>query len=103
MSDPPFTVKALFDYTSEHEDDLRFSNRPGDYWLPQWRMRTGTMGEYTDEAGSRSKRNLPAQFCRAVRAYSSAKAKSSCKGEEGGRSGSPASTTCGRDPSCERG
>ncbi|GAM36957.1 hypothetical protein TCE0_022f06466 [Talaromyces pinophilus] len=61
MSDPPFTVKALFDYTSEHEDDLRFSIgqvitvtavEDADWYY----------GEYTDEAGSKQEGIFPRNF-----------------------------------------
>ena len=50
MSDPPFTVRALFEYTSDHEDDLTFSigqiitvtEVEDEEWY---------FGNYTDESG----------------------------------------------------
>ena len=52
MSDPPFTVRALFEYTSDHEDDLTFSigqiitvtEVEDEEWY---------FGNYTDESGSK--------------------------------------------------
>ncbi|EEA20942.1 assembly of actin patch protein [Talaromyces marneffei ATCC 18224] len=61
MSGPPFTVKALFDYTSEHEDDLHFSIgqvitvtavEDADWYY----------GEYNDDAGSKQEGIFPRNF-----------------------------------------
>lgn len=61
MSSPPFTVKAVFEYTSEHEDDLTF---------PIGQILTVTAveddewyyGEYADDAGSKIEGIFPKNF-----------------------------------------
>ncbi|KAH7121278.1 hypothetical protein B0J11DRAFT_582024 [Dendryphion nanum] len=58
---PHFKVKAVFDYSSPHEDDLNFSvgqiitviEEEGDDWY---------VGEYTDEVGSRKEGLFPKNF-----------------------------------------
>ncbi|CRG86761.1 hypothetical protein PISL3812_03772 [Talaromyces islandicus] len=61
MSDPPFTVKALFDYTSEHDDDLNFhisqvitvtAEEDADWYY----------GEYVDDSGSKKEGIFPRNF-----------------------------------------
>ncbi|KAH8691191.1 hypothetical protein BGW36DRAFT_431750 [Talaromyces proteolyticus] len=61
MSGPPFTVKALFDYTSEHEDDLNFqignvitvtAEEDADWYY----------GEYVDDSGKRKEGIFPRNF-----------------------------------------
>ncbi|OKL57154.1 hypothetical protein UA08_07638 [Talaromyces atroroseus] len=61
MSDPPFTVKALFEYTSEHEDDLHFqlgqvitvtAEEDADWYY----------GEYIDDSGSKQEGIFPRNF-----------------------------------------
>ena len=50
MSSPPFTVKAVFEYASDHDDDLNFA-------IGQIVTVTAVedeewyFGEYTDESG----------------------------------------------------
>ncbi|OAX84191.1 hypothetical protein ACJ72_01442 [Emergomyces africanus] len=61
MSGVPFTVKAVFEYTSEHEDDLNFSvdqiikvtAEEDDDWY---------FGEYVDDAGSKKEGIFPRNF-----------------------------------------
>ncbi|OJD16089.1 hypothetical protein AJ78_03722 [Emergomyces pasteurianus Ep9510] len=61
MSGVPFTVKAVFEYTSEHEDDLNFSvdqiikvtAEEDDDWY---------FGEYVDESGSKKEGIFPRNF-----------------------------------------
>ncbi|KAI9371331.1 hypothetical protein BJX61DRAFT_31916 [Aspergillus egyptiacus] len=61
MSSPPFTVKAVFEYTSEHEDDLNFAigqiitvtEVEDDEWY---------FGEYTDESGTKLEGIFPKNF-----------------------------------------
>ncbi|EED20512.1 SH3 domain protein [Talaromyces stipitatus ATCC 10500] len=61
MSDPPFTVKALFEYTSEHEDDLHFS-------IGQVITVTAVedadwfFGEYVDDSGLKQEGIFPRNF-----------------------------------------
>ncbi|OJJ58618.1 hypothetical protein ASPSYDRAFT_57885 [Aspergillus sydowii CBS 593.65] len=61
MSSPPFTVKAVFEYTSDHEDDLKFAIGQiitvtaveDDEWY---------FGEYPDESGSKVEGIFPKNF-----------------------------------------
>ncbi|EQL35453.1 hypothetical protein BDFG_02937 [Blastomyces dermatitidis ATCC 26199] len=61
MSGVPFTVRAVFEYTSEHEDDLNFSvdqiikvtAEEDDDWY---------FGEYVDESGSKKEGIFPRNF-----------------------------------------
>ncbi|KKZ57814.1 hypothetical protein EMCG_05565 [[Emmonsia] crescens] len=61
MSGVPFTVKAVFEYTSEHDDDLNFSldqiikvtAEEDDDWY---------FGEYVDESGSKQEGIFPRNF-----------------------------------------
>ncbi|KAL4927621.1 SH3 domain protein [Aspergillus undulatus] len=61
MSSPPFTVKALFEYASDHEDDLNFAIGQiitvtaveDDEWY---------FGEYSDESGSKVEGIFPKNF-----------------------------------------
>ncbi|KAJ9375804.1 hypothetical protein DTO063F5_9164 [Paecilomyces variotii] len=61
MSSPPFTVKAVFEYASDHADDLTFSigqiitvkEQEDDDWY---------FGEYTDSSGSRKEGLFPKNF-----------------------------------------
>ncbi|KAK2747841.1 hypothetical protein FQN55_004717 [Onygenales sp. PD_40] len=61
MSGTPFTVKALYEYTSEHDDDLNFpidqiikvtAEEDEDWYL----------GEYMDESGSKKEGIFPRNF-----------------------------------------
>lgn len=61
MSGPPFTVKAIFDYTSDHDDDLNFAigqiitvteEEDADWYY----------GEYPDESGSKRQGIFPRNF-----------------------------------------
>ncbi|KAK3697403.1 hypothetical protein LTR37_017465 [Vermiconidia calcicola] len=61
MAAPPFRVKAVFEYTSEHEDDLNFPigqvitvvELEGEDWY---------VGEYTDVTGGKHEGLFPANF-----------------------------------------
>lgn len=61
MSAPPFTVKAVFEYTSDHEDDLTFTigqivtvtEEEDAEWY---------FGEYTDDAGTKKEGIFPRNF-----------------------------------------
>lgn len=61
MASPPFKVKALYEYTSQHDDDLKFpagaiidvTEEEGDDWL---------VGHYTDTAGVRQDGIFPKNF-----------------------------------------
>ena len=61
MSATPFTVKAVFEYTSDHDDDLTFSigqiitvvQEEDDDWY---------LGEYTDETGAKAEGIFPKNF-----------------------------------------
>ncbi|KAL1861952.1 assembly of actin patch protein [Paecilomyces lecythidis] len=61
MSSPPFTVKAVFEYASDHADDLTFSigqiitvkEEEDDDWY---------FGEYTDSSGARKEGLFPKNF-----------------------------------------
>lgn len=61
MSAPPFRVKAVYDYTSPHEDDLKFANGQiitvtqveDDDWY---------FGEYTDASGRKEEGIFPRNF-----------------------------------------
>jgi myosin tail region-interacting protein MTI1 len=61
MSDPPFTVKAVFEYTSDHDDDLHFQ-------LNQVITVTAVedadwyYGEYVDDSGSKQEGIFPRNF-----------------------------------------
>lgn len=61
MSNPPFTVKAVFDYASDHTDDLTFSIgqiiRVTDEEDADWYY-----GEYTDDSGSKKEGLFPKNF-----------------------------------------
>ncbi|EMC93327.1 hypothetical protein BAUCODRAFT_37014 [Baudoinia panamericana UAMH 10762] len=61
MAAPPFKVKAVYEYTSEHDDDLKFPigqiinvvELEGDDWY---------VGEYTDAAGAHKEGLFPSNF-----------------------------------------
>jgi myosin tail region-interacting protein MTI1 len=61
MAAPPFKVKAVFEYTSEHDDDLNFpigqvitvTELEGDDWY---------VGEYTDVTGGKHEGLFPTNF-----------------------------------------
>lgn len=61
MAAPPFKVKSVYEYTSEHEDDLNFpigqvitvTELEGDDWY---------VGEYTDVSGSKKQGLFPSNF-----------------------------------------
>ena len=61
MAAPPFKVKSVYDYTSEHEDDLNFplgqvinvTELEGDDWY---------VGEYTDATGAKKEGLFPTNF-----------------------------------------
>ena len=61
MSSPPFKVKAVFEYTSDHDDDLHFPNgqiitvmeEEGDEWY---------VGEYVDAFGVKQEGLFPRNF-----------------------------------------
>lgn len=61
MAAPPFTVKAVYEYTSEHDDDLKFdvgqiikvTAEEGDDWYE---------GSYTDASGAKQEGLFPRNF-----------------------------------------
>jgi len=61
MAAPPFKVKAVYEYSSEHDDDLKFpigtvinvTEEEGDDWY---------VGEYTDGAGMKQEGLFPRNF-----------------------------------------
>ncbi len=61
MSGTPFKVKAVYEYTSDHDDDLTFpvgqiitvTDLEGDEWY---------VGEYTDSAGAKQEGLFPTNF-----------------------------------------
>ncbi|KAI6829906.1 hypothetical protein KC332_g11632 [Hortaea werneckii] len=65
MAAPPFKVRALYEYASEHDDDLKFkegqviqvTEEEGDDWY---------VGEYADAAGTRQEGLFPRNFVEKV-------------------------------------
>ena len=61
MASPPFSVKAIYEYSSPHDDDLKFpvgqiinvTEEEGDDWY---------YGEYTDQNGSKQEGLFPRNF-----------------------------------------
>lgn len=61
MSTPPFKVKAVFDYTSPHGDDLKFANGQI-ITVTQVEDEDWYFGEYTDASGAKEEGIFPRNF-----------------------------------------